>query len=275
MKTTLRFLTAVAFALVSTAFASKWSDEYLAKIKAMGNPPSPEDIALLATLASNEASKEDVQLVRTEAWESLKRIDDFPNVLLTRIEEFKKDWKRSGITNHYDFERAQLIRSMGGLPDVRVVGKLGGLLSDMEWTEDPIQHARNGADYGLTSPNGILAAQALARLIENPPLNKKPEIYFASDIEPWRLWFAQVEAGNRTFRFKGDPQEYSLAGPVTESGEPKNTRPNRDTNNGQVPASPVEAVATTVGVPIWALGLAGGLLAVALWFAMRRKPAAS
>ena len=172
----------------------------------------------------------------------------------------------------YGFEKLSL------MPSPETVRVLGGFLSD-PWGLLP--NAKPGGNYsndkqGL-SPHASRAMSALAKLpLENRPVQSPPDqIYYWNDINTWKLWYEQVKAGTRTFRFKGDPQEYSLAGPVTEGREAKDTRPNRDTNNGHVPAPPVEAVATTVGVPIWVLGLAGGLLAVALWFAMRRKPAAS
>jgi hypothetical protein len=263
----------VTFALVATAFASKWSDEYLKKIREIEEPPSTEDIVLLAVLASNESSKEEVKMVRSEAWEILKKNDDFTDVLLARIQDSRKAWKKTGISNHYDAERSSIIQSMGGLRDVQVVEELGELLSDMEWTEDPIEHTMRGADYGLTSPNGKLAARALARLVENPPINKDPFNYLDSDIEPWRLWYQQVKAGNRTFRFKGDPNEYSLT--TKASAEIREPKIDRESRSNEVPASSVETEKKATGLPIWPLALAGVLLAVAFWFATKRKAAAS
>ncbi|MCW1887210.1 hypothetical protein OKA04_20900 [Luteolibacter flavescens] len=252
--------------LIGLASGSEWSDSYLAKIEEMGDPPSSEEIALLAVLASNEVPKEEVQLVRAEAWKVLRNSDGFPDALFARIEEFRKEWKRTGISNSYDFERLKILSSMGELQDVRVVDRLGSLLHDMEWSEDPVEHMAKGADYGLTQPNGKLSAQALANLVENPPLKKDPESYLESDIEPWRLWYEQLKAGNRTFRFKGDPQEYSLTGPVAQSLEPKSVSP------PEISEGSSESVEET-RPSIWPLAFAVLLLVVAIRFASRRKPA--
>lgn len=51
------------------------------------------------------------------------------------------------------------------------------------------------------------------------------EEFYNANIEPWRLWYAQVKAGTRTFRFKDDPQEYNLDGPVGRAIESMGIRP--------------------------------------------------
>ena len=170
----------------------------------------------------------------------------------------------------YGFEKLSL------MPSPETVRVLGDFLSD-PWGLLP--NAKSGGDYSNDAkgfaPHASQALVAIAKLpLEVRPSQTPPDqTRYWEDIDAWKLWYEQVKAGTRTFRFKGDPQEYSLAGPVIETREPKDPRPAADTEINSAP--PAEAVATTVGVPIWALGLAGGLLAVALWFAMRRRPAAS
>jgi hypothetical protein len=274
MKRTVSIIAVMTMVFATFASASEWSDKYLGKIRAMEDPLSGEDFALLATLASNESAKEEVQLVRGEAWELLRNHEDFPGILVERLEEFRRDWKATGISNRYCFERLNLIRAMGEMPDVRVVEKLGELLYDMEWTEDPIEHARRGADYGLVSPNGKLAARALAKLVENPPLNKDPENYLDSDVEPWRLWYEQLKAGNRTFRFKGDPQEYSLSGPATAMSKETAESPVHTTRASK-PQPPVEAGPEAEVVkrqqPVIPLVAACVVLLATLWLWMRAR----
>src|SRR5690606_32469391 len=131
-------------------------------------------------------------------------VPEFSSYFSRYIQDLKAEWKAGSSMNNYDRLRFVTIECMGKVPDLGIVRELGELLDDMEWTVDPIKHLHSGADWSLTSPNGILAAQALAKLIESPPTQKSPGNYIESDVEDWRLWYARVKAGNQTFRFKGD-----------------------------------------------------------------------
>jgi hypothetical protein len=61
-----------------------------------------------------------------------------------------------------------------------------------------------------------LAADALKTLIEKPPVPQDRNWQTKGDIEAWQLWYEQIKSGNRTFRFKGDPKDYDLTGPVSK-----------------------------------------------------------
>ncbi len=129
----------------------------------------------------------------------------------------------------------------------------------------------SGADWTQTPPNGMLAAQALANLIESPPLQKDPEGYFESDVHPWQLWYEQVKAGTRTFRFKGDPQEYSLAGPVDQAREPATTRPAKPPVPAETGIAAEEPAGSGFSWPILLAALA--VCGAGVWLVLRgRQP---
>lgn len=114
--------------------------------------------------------------------------------------------------------------TLEALPSPETVRVLGELLDD-PWGFEPgmdrtVQAVRFKT-YG-ESPHSGMAMIALARLpletrANNTPANK---ISYDADIGAWTLWYEQIRAGTRTFRFIGDPQEYSLAGPVPQAKIP-------------------------------------------------------
>jgi hypothetical protein len=109
--------------------------------------------------------------------------------------------------------RDEIYETLVQLPSPQIVELLGELLEDERdpWKGQP------ASDYTRPLRNSFLAAQTLNRIgIEGVPLIEpiKDDRDFEAARDQWKLWFAQVKAGNRTFRFKGDPQEYNLHGPV-------------------------------------------------------------
>jgi hypothetical protein len=113
-----------------------------------------------------------------------------------------------------DFRRPQLFQIMEQLRSPGIVGLLGEMLEDERnpWKDTP------RSDVGFPSTNAIYATRALTNLgIEGvPEISLEGSQNREAAKEQWKLWFAQVKAGTRTFRFKGDPQEYNLKGPVGE-----------------------------------------------------------
>ena len=163
----------------------------------------------------------------------------------------------------WDFE------TLGQLPSPETVKVLGSFLDD---EKNRIDTLAPGADVAPIPANSLLSARALHSLkIVSPPLQNRPAGY--EDVEPWRLWFAQLQAGTRTFRFKGDPQEYSLTGPVSGTRDPRIE--NRAPRSNEVRPPSLEPENKSANLPIWPLPIAGILLVLASWFAMKRKPAAS
>ncbi|HEY1120305.1 MAG TPA: hypothetical protein VGE67_01840, partial [Haloferula sp.] len=160
----------------------------------------------------------------------------------------------------WDFE------TLGQLPSPETVKVLGSFLDDEKNRIEPVP----GADVAPIAANNLLAARAFHSLkIVSPPLQKRPSDY--DDIQPWRLWFSQVQAGTRTFRFEGDPQEYSLAGPVTKGMEPVVSRP-----ESKVPNTPSqEAIRKPSKLPVSALVGAIALLIVAIWLVVKKRSSAA
>jgi hypothetical protein len=169
-------------------------------------------------------------------------------------------------------DRGQIYLTLAQLPSPQVVGLLGELLYDERdpWKDEPKIDRR-------PRPNSFYATQTLNRLgldgVQIIELKTTRDNEAA--LHQWKLWYEQVKAGNRRFRFQGDPQEYTLAGPVVEAREPTTTRPAPEIASENVSAASKEAENKATGLPIWPLTLAGVLLVVAIWFATKRKPAAS
>ena len=57
------------------------------------------------------------------------------------------------------------------------------------------------------------AVITLSVLIDSPPVEKSGSLR-GEVFEAWRRWHEEVKAGQRTFRFVGDPTEYDLNGPA-------------------------------------------------------------
>ncbi len=111
----------------------------------------------------------------------------------------------------WDFE------TLGQLPSAETVKVLGSFLNDGPLEDSP-DAFNSSSDLAMPMGDNLLAARALHELkIVNPPLQRQPGSY--ADVHPWRLWFSQVDAGTRTFRFEGDPQSYNLSGPVSKKRE--------------------------------------------------------
>ena len=168
----------------------------------------------------------------------------------------------------FDFE------TLAQLPSPETVRVLGSFLDDEEdRIPDEVFRNNPSAHVAPIGANNLLAARALTRLgIVQPPLQMKPEDMFYDDIQPWRLWFAQVQAGTRTFRFEGNPQEYSLAGPVSGARDPQVDHVSKSPT-----VSPAAVTPSPTGAgedkPLPIVPLAGAIIALAfaLWLAVRKK----
>ena len=168
-------------------------------------------------------------------------------------------------------KRGEIYLALAELPSPQVIGLLGELLYDERdpWKDEP------KSDYSRPRPNSFNATQTLNRIgldgVQIIELKTTRDNEAA--LHQWKLWYEQVKAGTRTFRFKGDPQEYSLAGPVIEPRESKSTRPAAESKRAFEAST--ETANKTTSMPIWPLTIAGALLVVAIWFAMKREPAAA
>ncbi len=158
--------------------------------------------------------------------------------------------------------------TMEHLPSAETVRVLGEFLYDERGrpeTEEMLLKIVDSDGTLMEEPNSDRAAVSLGRLIANPPYPQRSFVR-PSDLEMWKLWYEQVKAGNRTFHFHGDPQEYTLKGPVSaaavsmpEPGRPVK-RPDPSTAATEPaepsPRSPVMAVfwallVAAVGYGVW------------------------
>ena len=173
----------------------------------------------------------------------------------------------------YDDVRSAAIHTLENLPSPEAVRVLGELLSDSEKTGPQITEGHLPDAFG-PPPNASLAADALKLLIEKPPVPQDRNWQKKGDIEAWQLWYEQIQSGNRTFRFKGDPKDYDLTGPASNDKlqrVERNLKRDDERTAGQKKSStPVETqtIATSAGRTYAIAGLVTtlALVAAALWY---------
>ena len=134
-----------------------------------------------------------------------------------------------------DYDRSKYFHKLQFLPSSEAVGVLGGFLSDESGRpteEEIISGTVSGDEIDWRQPNSDMAAKALLHLLDNPPGSKDSDFLYHRDLGTWQLWWERVKAGNQTFRFKGDPQEYTLEGPVREGAPAEAGRERKRTVEG-------------------------------------------
>jgi len=137
--------------------------------------------------------------------------------------EATPEGRRSLLMGAFGSRQSEIFKALEVMPSPEAVKVLGDYLSDERgWDsnkghEVPVDSEGNIDGEGLVNVqrNCNVAVRSLARLIENPP--ESENVYPPVALPAWRLWYNQVKAGNRTYRFKGDPTEYDLNGPVRDS----------------------------------------------------------
>lgn len=194
--------------IIISAYGDSWSDQQNIRIKNIPENPSFDDLMLLCALSASQSINKDRVEVASSALTRLRSIPDFHSSLNQHLQAEKLKWKTGGWSGKYDSRRFEILNCLGSIPDPRVVVMLGDLLTDTEWTRDPVEHALSGADYSLTPPNSLLAARSLAKLIEQPPIDKDPDNYLEIDVEPWISWYASVRQGVECISFKGETVKY-------------------------------------------------------------------
>ncbi|WP_035608475.1 hypothetical protein [Haloferula sp. BvORR071] len=222
-----------------------WVDEQQEQIEAIPESPSIDDLRLLATLAVHKSSEDPLaRPVGEAAWSKLSSTPDFADRLLKEILEARtKSRAGGGDSVDYDRKRCWIINDVGKLSDYRSIRVLGEFLSDTE-VPGVIGEAAGGPS------NARLAARSLEQLLENPPTHEDKSRDSDDDLVSWQLWYEQLKAGNRSFRLKGDPQEYSLNGPATAAITPAGTRAARS-NPRIAPTAPGSAPSTNAPAGRW------------------------
>jgi hypothetical protein len=149
------------------------------------------------------------------------------------------------------------------LPSAETVRVLGELLYDERGRRT--QPRAPGEEFTGEVPNFAPALGALKRLplVNNPGASEAPGM-----LETYRLWYEQIKAGNRTFRFEGDPHEYSLDGPVATIAV-STERPSRAAR--QSVANPEEEPQAETGPPIGVVIVASVILLLSALFFFRGR----
>ena len=171
------------------------------------------------------------------------------------------------------------------LPSPETVRVLGELLADDSERPALAEDRSNLEEYFTVNPNCDRAVKVLQHLLDNPPVPKGSDYEFNRDLEAWRLWWERVKAGKQTFRFVGDPQEYTLEGPAPKETLERIARDRkRDAEraagykkaveSSDVPESPAAAVSSK-SIPTAILIAAMGLLVSLAWYFMGRRKSGS
>ena len=145
------------------------------------------------------------------------------------------------------------------LPSPEAIQVLGEFLMDDEGGFEGLPEYPEQPGWAQVE-NSHKATNALFKLIGNSPVPYDEVTLWDIDIPAWRLWYNQVKAGTRTIRFKGDPQEYDLTGPVREARNPNAPRVTKRPGISEVVAanpdrSKTSASPWTVGILILMAGI--------------------
>ena len=158
-------------------------------------------------------------------------------------------------------------QTLSQLPSAETVRVLGEFLFDERVSNPPVP---------LESTNADWAARSLGKLpLTSRPLTSKTPSY--QDAPTWRLWYQQVKAGTRTFRFVGDPKEYNLRDMMQQQAAVYSTaRPPGHATVDRPPAGPAgDSKTNTPSSVTWPALIAAGLviLAAAGWYCLRARKA--
>jgi hypothetical protein len=212
-----------------------WRSRSLQKIETAGTLPQSEKFETLAILvrAGDQGldSPSDAQReVSQRAIAALLASPGYGDYFASRLRSIRENSKgEPGSINRMEEAQLACFYTLRMLPSAESVRVLGEFLYDEEERVPPSlpnqpddRHARQ-RELGVNF-NAYYSLEAMAKLpLVAPPVPKRKRdfVSYVQDIDAWRLWYEQVKSGKRTFRFEGDPQEYSLAGPVNEAREPK------------------------------------------------------
>lgn len=203
-------------------------DYWSLKIKEAREMPSDEAILLLSSGLNKLSEKTIFQVpetasVRDEMRNLLLSIPGHANYYEKRLRQASDAYftepdptKHGRLRAILNTERSYSFPKLEVMPSAETVRVLGDFLYD---DRGSVPHTQGYDDvpYRSVSSNSRYALRALAGLpLETKPLKPRKNnfVIYDQDINAWKLWYEQVKAGTRTFRFEGDPQNYTLAGPV-------------------------------------------------------------
>jgi hypothetical protein len=253
--------------------AERWKDDAIAKIKSIPPNPTTDEIrkisGYLKIAERGDAMTDEQREVFGRVKETILGLPDharfFEEMVARGIQnEFKEASGKGRSAKEPDLLRTFAVLKQ--LPSPQVVDLLGRLLED---DRDPwIVLPAGEVSAGRPPPNSHLAARTLNQIgIEGVPVIEplRDDRDHEAARDQWKLWYAQVKAGNRTFRFKGDPREYNLDGPVPAVALA--TRPGKSDRAEE--AALVARAADEKAFPWLAVGGALGLLLIAAGACLR------
>lgn len=260
------------------AEVSSWFPWAMAQIDQIDSKPVEERIKLLGTFTgiSAEPMNEEQAEVSKRAQSLLLNLPGHAEYYSKRINDARQrlDDNRKNHRDEsrplYELTNEQMygFRVLGSLPSPETVRVLGEWLSD-ERGSNPKEIDREAGE----APNSSFATRALTRLpIVSKPVTVPFNRIYDSNIESvkhtWLLWYQQVKAGTRTFRFEGDPNEYSLAGPVKPPASAPPTDRSSRTDSASLAATQQPGHSS---IPAPVIAIAATVLAAGAWYAWRAK----
>ncbi len=127
-----------------------------------------------------------------------------------------------GYRDYEDF-RGKAFPVLGMLPSSETVAVLGRFLNDPEGLDGIsfLGESRGSSDFLAAPANAEWAAISIRKLgIENPPFQTAGEqdhsLIYKGEVDAWKVWWNEVEAGKRTYRFIGSTIDYGPDGPATK-----------------------------------------------------------
>jgi hypothetical protein len=168
-----------------------------------------------------EAYRKDLLSIPGHATNYEKRTKELRDAYFNAPDSAKLGTLASKLSRYrmYHFQRLEV------MPSPEAVRVLGDFLYDDRGSVSGTRgYHIDHHPYRSIGSSSQYALRALAVLpIEFKPLQPRKGNFVINeqDIDAWRLWYEQIKAGTRTFRFEGDPQNYSLAGPVAEEKTPR------------------------------------------------------
>lgn len=273
---------AIGWSGALAARTPEWHDEKMKVIEASKDMPRDQKIETLGAFArigaDRSAIPNDLQMeVYRRARDILITIPGHAEYYSKKIKDAQREVERQrGVSGREGAAKSKLLEeqmygfeTLSQLPTPETVKVLGEFLFD-PWGLKPGAkpgEAPNNDKFGESS-HADYALNILARLPLETRANTTPaeRTTYWADIDAWKLWYEQVKAGNRTFRFEGDPQEYNLNGPV----EKVSLARSRKGGPAEDDSAPVVAEETS-RAPLVGLVAACMLLGGALWFTLGAK----
>jgi hypothetical protein len=144
--------------------------------------------------------------IQQEFYKDDNYINFFTQKIETERAKVAEHSYHSGTRNSFNDLRVDIIRdTLCHLPSPATVRVLGHYLSDERDTPPP---RYRGQDWIDCESNAYQACTALEKIgLRNAPVPPR-SVQSESNLATWRLWWAQVEAGTRSFSFEGEDVEY-------------------------------------------------------------------